>query len=72
MRTVATIKHNDERIAKRVRLGVVRESSDDGWRYTVRTGTGEETCVGTFKTRADALAAIDHAWGADVWDLQYA
>jgi hypothetical protein len=72
MKTVATIKNNDERVSRRVRLGVERVSEDGAWRYTIRTGTGEDCALGSFKSRADALKAIDQSWAAAVWDLQYA
>lgn len=71
MSAVATIKNNDERVSRRVSLYIKRQSRDGKWVYVILTGTGEDTNTGDFGTRDAALDAIYHAWGAEVWDLQF-
>ena len=74
MKLIATIKHNDERINRRVSIFITRQSRDGKWVHVIRTGAGarEYANAGSFATRDDALHAIYRLWGAAVWDLQFA
>jgi hypothetical protein len=68
--TIATISNNDD--TGRLGLCLANEMINGEILYTIRTDTDEDTGLGFFGSKAEAIAAISQAWGAECWDLQAA
>ena len=65
--SIATIRHNDARISRRVHLYIRRSPAG----YGIFTGSGEDAGNYRFASRHDALAAIGTLWAGPEWCLQF-